>query len=79
MIDLSFAGLIGAMLGTVVAAVIYHLFIGNLARAVQARVQSLPEDERGDFSLSVVRRVVLTLDLLVFAALGYWLGSMFEA
>ena len=79
MIDLSFAGLIGAMLGTVVAAVIYHLFIGNLERAVQARIQSLPDDERGDFSMSVVRRVVLTLDLLVFAALGYWLGSMFEA
>jgi hypothetical protein len=39
----------------------------------------LPEDERGDFNLSVVRRVVLTLDLLVFATLGYWLGSMFEA
>jgi hypothetical protein len=79
MIDLSFAGLIGAMLGTIVAAVIYHLFIGNLERAVQARTQSLPEDERGDFNLSVVRRVVLTLDLLVFATLGYWLGSMFEA
>ena len=79
MIDLSFAGLIGAILGTVVAAVIYHLFIGNLERTVRARTQSLPEDERGDLSLSVVRRVVLTLDLLVFAALGYWLGSMFEA
>jgi hypothetical protein len=79
MIDLSFAGLIGAMLGTVVAAINYHLFIGNLERAERARAQSLPEDERGDFNLSVVRRVVLTLDLLVFAALGYWLGSMFEA
>jgi hypothetical protein len=79
MIDLSFAGLIGAILGTAVAAVIYHLFIGNLERAVQARVQSLPENERGDFSLAVLRRVVLTLDLLVFATLGYWLGSMFEA
>jgi hypothetical protein len=78
-IDLSFAGLVGAMLGTVVAAIVYHLFIGNLERAVQARAQSLPEDERGDVSLSVVRRIVLTLDLLVFAALGYWLGSMFEA
>jgi hypothetical protein len=78
MIDLSFAGLIGAILGTAVAAVVYHLFIGNLERTVQARIQSLPDDERGDFSLSVVRRVVLTLDLLVFAALGYWLGSMFE-
>jgi hypothetical protein len=79
MIDLSFAGLVGAMLGTIVAAIIYHLSIGNLERAVQARVRSLPEDERGDFNLSVVRRVVLTLDLLVFVALGYWLGSMFEA
>jgi hypothetical protein len=79
MIDLSFAGLIGAMLGTVVAAINYHLFIGVLERAVQARTQSLPEDERDDLSLSVVRRIVLTLDLLVFAALGYWLGSMFEA
>jgi hypothetical protein len=39
----------------------------------------LPGDERGDFSLSVVRRVVLTLDLLVFATLGYWLGNMFGA
>ena len=79
MIDLSFAGLVGAMLGTAVAAIFYHLFIGNLERAVQARAKSLPEDERGDLSLSVVRRVVLTLDLLVFAALGYWLGSMFGA
>jgi hypothetical protein len=79
MIDLSFAGLIGTMLGTVVAAINYHLFIGNLERALQARAQSLPEDERGDFNLSVVRRVVLALDLLVFAALGYWLGQMFEA
>jgi hypothetical protein len=79
MIDLSFAGLIGAILGTVVAAVVYHLFIGNLERALQARIQSLPDDERGDFSLSVVRRVVLTLDLLVFAAIGYWLGNMFGA
>jgi hypothetical protein len=78
MIDLSFAGLVGAMLGTAVAAIFYHLFIGNLERAVQARAKSLPEDERGDLSLSVVRRVVLTLDLLVFAALGYWLGSLFE-
>jgi hypothetical protein len=79
MINLSLAGLIGAIVGTMVAAIFYHLFIGNLERAMRVRAQSLPEEERGDFSLSVVRRVVLTLDLMVFAALGYWLGSMFEA
>jgi hypothetical protein len=78
MIELSLAGLIGAMLGTVVAAVLYHLFIGVLERAVQARAQSMPAEERGDFSLSLVRRIALTLDLLIFAALGYWLGLLFE-
>jgi uncharacterized membrane protein YoaK (UPF0700 family) len=79
MIDLSLAGLVGAIVGTVVAAIFYHLFIGNLERAMQARAQSLPEEERGDFNLSVVRRVVLTLDLLIFAALGYWLGQLLGA
>jgi hypothetical protein len=75
MIDLSLAGLIGAILGTVVAAVVYHLFIDRLDRAVQARIQATPAEERGDLSLSVVRRIALTLDLAVFVALGYWLGQ----
>src|SRR5262249_49153703 len=74
MIDLSLAGLIGAILGTVVAAVVYHLFIDRLDRVVQARIQATPAEERGDLSLSIVRRIALTLDLVVFAALGYWLG-----
>lgn len=79
MIDLSLAGLIGAMLGTVVAAITYHVFIGYLERAMGARMQSMPSEERGDFSLSTVRRIVLTVDVAVFAALGYWLGLLFEA
>ena len=76
MIDLSLAGLIGAILGTVVAAVVYHRFIDRLDRAVQARIQATPAEERGDLSLSVVRRIALSLDLVVFVALGYWLGQL---
>jgi hypothetical protein len=79
MIDLSLAGLIGAILGTVVAAVVYHLFIDRLDRAVQTRIQATPAEERGDLSLSVVRRIALTLDLVVFVALGYWLGQLVGA
>ncbi len=79
MIDLSLAGLIGAIVGTAVAAVLYHLFIGRLERAMRARPQRVAEEEAGDLSLSVVRRVVLTVDLLACAAAGYWLGRMFEA
>jgi hypothetical protein len=78
MIDLSLWGLIGAIIGTVVAAVLYHLFIPHLERAMRARQQGTADEEAGDLSRSVVRRVVLTGDLLAFAVLGYWLGSMFE-
>jgi hypothetical protein len=80
MIDLSLGGLIGAMLGTVVAAVLYHLFIGRLEQAMQARRTSHAAEERdgGDIGLSIVRRAVLTIDLFAFAALGYWLGRMLD-
>ena len=74
MIDLSFAGLIGAIAGTVVAAVIYHLFVGVLERAIRTHDQ--PESD--DVSLSVVRRTMLAIDVLAFAALGYWIGRMFN-
>ena len=79
MIDLSLAGLIGAMLGTVVAAVLYHSFIGRLERIVRVRMQAMPSEERGDLSLAIVRRMVLTLVLVGLAGLGYWLGQLLDA
>ena len=78
MIDLSLTGLIGAMAGTVVAGVLYHLLIGRLERAMRARAQPAEQRDGAKASLSLVRRAVLTIDLFVFAALGYWLGRMFE-
>jgi len=79
MIDLSFAGLLGATLGIVVAAVVYYLLIGRLDEYVQTRIQATPAEERGDLSLSIVRRIALTLDLVIFVALGYWLGQLLGA
>ena len=79
MIDLSLAGLMGATLGIVVAAVVYYMFVGRLEEFVQARIQATPAEERGDLSLSIVRRIALTLDLVVFVALGYWLGQLLDA
>ena len=76
MIDLSLAGLMGATVGIVVAAVVYYQFIDRLDRVVEARIQATPTEERGDLSVSVVRRIALTLDLVVFVALGYWLGQL---
>ena len=76
MMDISLAGLIGAILGTAVAAVNYHLFIGVLERKLREREQLHAPEERDhmDVRMSLVRRVVLTTDLFVFAAVGYWLG-----
>ncbi len=79
MLDISLAGLLGAIIGTAVAGVNYHLFIGVLDRAVRERAQTQTAEERDrmDGMLSLVRRIVLTVDLFAFAAIGYWLGQAF--
>jgi hypothetical protein len=81
MMGISLAGLIGAILGTVVAAVNYHLFIGALERGLRTREQLQTAEERDsmDARMAMIRRIILTTDLFVFAALGYWIGhAVFE-
>ena len=76
MMNISLAGLLGAIAGTVLAAVSYHLFIGALDRHMREREQLQTPEERDDFDvkMSLVRRIVLTVDLFLFAAVGYWIG-----
>jgi hypothetical protein len=78
-LDISLAGLLGAIAGTVVAGVNYHLFIGVLDRAMRERAQTQTAEERDtmDVRMSLLRRIVLTVDLFAFAAVGYWLGRTF--
>ena len=79
MLDISLAGLIGAIAGTFVAGVNYHVFIGVLERWMRERepTQSAEERDSIDVKLSLMRRIVLTVDLFVFAAVGYWIGKTF--
>ena len=79
MLDISLAGLIGAIGGTVVAGVSYHLSIGALNRRMRerAQTQTAEEREKTEAALSIMRRFVLTTDLLLFAGLGYWIGSTY--
>ena len=79
MIDLSGAGLVGATAGIVVAAVNYYIFLGVFERAMRERLpsQTAEEQQAAISNLSIIRRVVLALDLLVFVGLGYLLGQMF--
>jgi hypothetical protein len=82
MIGISLAGLLGAIVGTVVAALSYGVLIGFVERGLRANVPAQTgTDERARFeeTLALVRRSVLALDILIFGGIGYWLGSMIGA
>jgi hypothetical protein len=77
MIDLSLPGLIGSIVGIILAAIVYYVSIGALERAMRTR-EWTAEHDQGDVSFEAIRRIVFTIDLVAFAALGYWLGRMFD-
>jgi hypothetical protein len=83
MIDLSFAGLIGAFIGTAIAALAYAPLIAFIERHLRARAASENNDASGSPAeqetlrqeISLLRRGVLAADIIVFAGLGYWLAA----
>jgi hypothetical protein len=77
MIDLSAWGLLGAVAGTIVAAVNYFAIIGFVEKSLRAHDQSQTAEERDEFErkIGLMRRMVLALDILFFGGLGYWIGE----
>ena len=77
MIDLSVGGLIGAIVGTVIAAAIYGKLIAVIERRVRGWRVPRVEDRAGfEQELALLRRGILAFDILLFAGLGYWIGDM---
>jgi hypothetical protein len=76
MIDLSPAGLLGAVVGTVVAALAYGPLVAVIERAFRARGQPQTAQEHETFAqeISLLRRAVLGTDIVIFGGIGYWLG-----
>jgi hypothetical protein len=81
MIDLSFVGLMGAFLGTAVAAVVYAPLVSTLERFLgrDPAWESTGNDrtvseEDAKQEISLLRRGVLAADIMAFAGLGYWLA-----
>jgi len=77
MIDISLAGLSGAVVGTLLAAAIYHLSIGPIEQRVrgQERLETAEERERFANKIALLRRAVLSAELAICAAGGYWLAE----
>ncbi len=77
MIDLSLAGLLGAVVGTVIAALAYGPLVAFVERVFGSRspAASAEDRETREQEISMLRRAVLAADILVFAGIGYWLGG----
>ena len=75
--DYSPAGLIGAMLGCVVGATQFVLFVALIERRLRASEAANPQGDRETFErkLSLMRRTILALDIAAFSAGGYFLGK----
>ena len=72
MLDISLGGLLGAIVGTIISGLVYGTLIDAiehfLGRRRDPRVpMSAPE-------IGLMRRVVLSVNILVFAGLGYLIG-----
>jgi hypothetical protein len=78
MIDLSLAGMLGAVIGIVLAAFAYGPLVAFVERGFCPRDASSSAEEREAFEQerSLLRRAVLAVDILLLSGIGYWLGAM---
>ena len=76
MINLSLAGLLGAVIGTVVAALIYVPLVDFVERGMRSRADSGAEGETLEQEISLLRRAVFAVNIILLAGVGYWLGGM---
>jgi hypothetical protein len=76
--DFSLPAWIGALIGTIIAVVIYVPGIRAFERQQRAQSGPMTLEQRNAFEdkLSVMRRLVLGVDIAILAAAGYWLGTM---
>ncbi len=76
--EFSLPAWLGGLAGTIVAVAIYVPGIRIIERRLRAQgVPPAALEQRTAFEdrLSVMRRVILGVDIALFATLGYWVGN----
>ena len=75
--DYSLPAWLGALAGTVIAAIIYVPAIRVIERRLRASRGPTTLERRAEFErqLSVVRRLILAADIAILAVVGYWIGD----
>jgi hypothetical protein len=68
---------LGALVGTIVAVVIYVPAIRVIARRLREQSGPLILEKRAEqeSKISVARRLILGVDIAILATLGYWIGK----
>jgi hypothetical protein len=79
--EFSLPAWLGGLAGTIVAVAAYVPAIRIVERRLRAQSGPQTLDQRAAFEdrLSVVRRVVLGIDIAILATLGYWIGGKWAA
>ena len=74
--DYSLPGFIGAFVGVVIGVINYAMVISIVEARLRKLDRSQSASERAEFEekLSLMRRIVLGLDIALFSAAGYWFG-----
>ena len=76
---LSFGGFLGAIVGTILGAINYVIVVPLLEQRLRALDKSETAKEREEFEskISLMRRLILGIEVLTLGGLGYWLGMRF--
>ena len=74
--DYSLPGLVGAFVGVVIGVINYGVVIAFVEARLRKLDRSQTREERGEFErkISLMRRIVLAIDIVAFSAVGYWFG-----
>ena len=73
--DISPAGLLGAVVGTMIAALVYRPVVALVERRLAALARSDKSARLDPLERGLLLRVVFAADLFLFAGVGYWLGA----
>jgi hypothetical protein len=75
--ELSLGGLVGAVVGTGLGAINYVVIVGFVEKRLRALDKSETAAEREEFErkISMMRRLILGIDIVVLACVGYWAGN----
>jgi hypothetical protein len=75
--EFSWPAWLGGLAGTIVAVAIYVPAIRVVERRLRAQSGPQTLEQRAAFEdkLSVLRRVILGIDIAILAVIGYWIGN----